>query len=82
MNGTKSDDLARIFIRTNVGGGWGSYSLRDLLEIGSGGSIAHWFIEKIFDLVDLEEAQIVEEHHAEKMVALLEKLGVTIYRLK
>lgn len=73
----------KIFIRVvNLEGNWGSYSLQEILDGGFAGQIAQWFYGKIGELVGYQEGAIVTKEHAEAMVALLESLGVTVYKLK
>ena len=78
-----SDDLARIYIRARtVSGGWGSYSLRELLDSQNAGRIGDWFIRRILDQVGFSEGEIVTEAHAVAMVKFLDDIGVGIVRLR
>ena len=87
------DDLDVIFIRAknkhgifirakNKHGKWGSYSLRELLDDGVGGQIGAWYGNQWMRMVGLEEMSVVTPESVRMMIAVLEKAGFTIGRLK
>lgn len=77
------DDLARIFIRARtVSSGWGTYSLRKLLDSGNAGQIGAWFIGLVLGHVGTCEAAIIDEAVAQRMVAFIEAHVRPLHRLR
>jgi hypothetical protein len=77
-----TDDLEQIFIRARVDGRWTSTSLRQLLDGGNGGQISAWFCRRCQQQAGLDDGAVVTEASVSLMIALLERLGVPIYRLR
>lgn len=76
-------ELKHIYIRArNKDGKWGSYSLQEILDGGFGAEIVRWFNGKVYGLIALEEGAIVTEDNVHSMVAILDSLGVVVYKAK
>lgn len=70
---TRIDDLSRIYIRAQVDGKWGSYSLAELPFQ----DVLDWAMSKV-----IPEAHDDEKHRKAALVYLLETLGVPVVKAK
>lgn len=76
-------NLEKIYIRAqDKKGNWGSFSIQELHDMGESHQVTKWFSGKIFSLVGAEESGVVVEANLVNMVAILEKLGITVVRMK
>lgn len=71
-------DLSKIFIRTNVDGHWGSFSLQELCDKGEGGKVYEWALSRLGSL----EVANVSPKSISLLVDAMEEVGVGIAKLK
>lgn len=71
-------DLTKICIRAEIDGKWESSTLKELFDMGEGGQVFEWALQK---LTDLEEVPLTEDNLS-AFVDLLEDFGVRIVKLK
>lgn len=74
----KDNVLDQVYLRAQVGGTWGSYSIRDLFMNGEGGQVFEWVMEKIDDL----DGVTLSIKSMKLMVYLFEELGGKVHRVK
>lgn len=72
------NDLSKIFIRAQVDGKWDSLSLEELYNMGQGGQVFEWALERLNKI----EGVILTKENLQKFVDLIEEFGVGIVKLK
>ena len=75
-------DLNKIYIRARIKDRWDSVSLKDLLDRKDVQQIWFWFMGRIWSFLDIQEGEKISEEAVKRMILLLEKIGITVYRLK
>lgn len=71
-------DLTKIFIRAEVDGKWESPSLKELYNMGEGGKVFEWGLDKLNRM----EGVILTEENLSALVDLMESFGVGIVKIK
>ncbi len=61
-------DLEKIYIRAFVESKWGSYSLKELVDLDKSGQVFNWILNK---MCGINQGDKITLEHIEKLIALL-----------